>query len=192
MAEEPKYQNYYMVLPSFFINFPILTKHTIFMKNKSFFLTLSLLSLLCISGTAQDDVAAVKAVIEKETFSFQNVDRKNWAASWLQVPYAYWSYSDSTGTSFVQGWNEIDKSFDTYFKTQVSSRQIDVARKGLNIERKWGEIRIYKNGAFVQYIQKVKDGMIERDETSQIRFLEKVDGKWKIVYVGIIAQYPND
>ncbi|MBK5278001.1 MAG: hypothetical protein JJE09_03955 [Bacteroidia bacterium] len=162
------------------------------MKTKSFFLTLSLLSILWISGVAQDDVAAVKAVIEKETFSFQNVDRKNWADSWLQAPYAYWSYSDSTGTSFVQSWNAIDKSFDTYFKTQVSSRQIDVARKGLSIERKWGEIRIYKNGAFVQYIQKVKDGMIDRDETSQIRFLEKVNGKWKIVYVGIIAQYPND
>jgi hypothetical protein len=181
-----------MVVYSFFITFPIHTNRTHFMKTKSFFLTMSLFCLVILSGSAQDEIAAVKAVIEKETFSFQSVDRKSWAGSWLQVPYAYWSYSDSTGTSFVQGWDAINKSFDTYFTTQVSSRQIDVAGKGLSIERQWGEIRIYKSGAFAQYIQKVKDGLINRDETSQIRILEKgKDGKWKIVYVGIIAKYPN-
>ncbi len=181
-----------MVVYPFFITFPIRTNPIRFMKTKSFFLATSLFFLVILSGSAQNEIAAVKAAIEKETFSFQNVDKKNWAGSWLQVPYAYWSYSDSTGTSFVQGWDAINKSFDAYFKTQVASRQIDVAGKGLNIERKWGEIRIYKDGAFVQYMQKVKDGLIDRDETSQIRILEKgKDGKWKIVYVGIIAKYPN-
>jgi hypothetical protein len=146
------------------------------------------------SVSAQDEIKAIKAAIERETFSFQSVDRKNWEDSWLKVPYAYWSYSDSTGTSFVQGWEAINKSFDTYFKTQVPGRQIDVVHKGgiLSIERAWGDIRIYKNGAYVQYIQKVKDGLIHRDETSQIRFLEKTNGQWKIVYVGIIAKYPGE
>src|SRR5882757_3641176 len=87
---------------------------------------------------SQDEVAAIKAAIEKETSSFQNVDRKSWEDSWLKAPYAYWSYSDSTGTSFVKGWDAITKSFDTYFKTQVSARQIDVAKKGVTIERSWG------------------------------------------------------
>ncbi len=162
------------------------------MKIKSFLLFTSLVLACIVPSFSQDEIAAIKTVIEKETSSFQNVDRKAWEASWLKSPYAYWSYSDSTGTSFVQGWDAINKSFDTYFKTQVAGRQIDVAKKGVTIERAWGEIRVYKNGAYVQYIQKVKDHLIERDETSQIRFLEKVDGKWKIVYVGIIANYPKD
>lgn len=164
------------------------------MKIKPIILFCSLFLASITSSFGQDDITAIKKVIEKETFSFQNVDRRNWEDSWLKVPYAYWSYSDSTGTNFVQGWDAINKSFGAYFKTQVSSRQIDVARKGgeLSIERAWGEIRIYKNGAFVQYIQKVKDHLIDRDETSQIRILEKIEGKWKIVYVGIIAKYPND
>lgn len=164
------------------------------MKTKHGFLLLGYFSLFLISASAQDEAKAIQAIIEKETFSFQNVDHKTWEDSWLKVPYAYWSYSDSTGTSFVQGWDAINKSFEAYFKTQVANRQIDVARKGsaISIERKWGEIRIYKTGAYVQYIQKVKDGLIDRDETSQIRFLEKKDGKWKIVYVGIIAKYPTE
>lgn len=163
------------------------------MRKRYIFLFTSLFCLMLNSVSAQDEIKSIKAVIERETFSFQSVDRKNWEDSWLKVPYAYWSYSDSTGTSFVQGWEAINKSFDAYFKTQVPSRQIDVARKGgaLSIERAWGDIRIYKNGAYVQYIQKVKDGLIHRDETSQIRFLEKNNGQWRIVYVGIIAKYPN-
>ncbi len=163
------------------------------MKTLSYFSFTGLFWLVCFSLTAQDDKAAIKAAIEKETLSFHKVDRKSWQDSWLQVPYAYWSYSDSTGTSFVEGWDGINKTFDTYFKTQIASRQIDVARQGesLSIERTWKEIRIYKNGAFAQYIQKVNDKLINRDETSQIRILEKKDGKWKIVYVGIIAKYPD-
>lgn len=162
------------------------------MKTLLYFSFTGLFWLVCISLAAQDDKAAIKAAIEKETLSFHKVDRKSWQDSWLHVPYAYWSYSDSTGTSFVEGWEAIDKTFDSYFKTQVVGRQIDVARQGegLTIERTWKEIRVYNNGAFVQYIQKVNDKQINRDETSQIRILEKKDGKWKIVYVGIIAKYP--
>jgi len=164
------------------------------MKTLLYFSFTGLFWLVSISLAAQDDKAAIKAAIEKETLSFHKIDRKSWQDSWLHVPYAYWSYSDSTGTSFVEGWEAIDKTFDSYFKTQVVGRQIDVARQGegLTIERTWKEIRVYNNGAFVQYIQKVNDKQINRDETSQIRILEKKDGKWKIVYVGIIAKYPAE
>ena len=182
-----------MVIYLFFGTFLLLTKYIYYMKTRCLFLFITLFCLTSISSSAQDDITAIKGVIEKETVSFQNVERKNWEDTWLKTPYAYWSYSDSTGTTFSQGWDAISKSFDTYFKTQVAGRKIDVAHKDspLTIERTWGEIRIYKNGAFVQYGQKVKDHLIDRDETSQIRFLEKSDGKWKVVYVGIIAKYPK-
>lgn len=162
------------------------------MKIKSIILFGTLFLVSVAPAFGQDEIVAIKAAIEKETSSFQNVDRKSWEDMWLKKTYAYWSYSDSTGTTYVKGWNAINKSFDNYFKTQVASRQIDVAGKGLKIDRTWGEIRIYKNGAFVQYTQRVKDNLIERDETSQLRILEKVEGKWKIVYVGIIANYPTE
>ncbi len=164
------------------------------MKNKYLLLT-GLLSIMISSLFAQDakEVAAIKSVIEKETLSFFSVNRKDWEDSWLQSPYAYWSYSDSTGTSFIEGWAGIKKSFDEYFTTHKASRQIDVAHQSaaVKIDRTYQSVRVYGNGAYVRYTQNVKDD-IDRDETSQVRILEKKDGKWKIVCVGAIASYPKE
>jgi len=162
-------------------------------KSKQLFLT-GLFALVITTLAAQDtkEVAAIKAAIEKETFSFFKVNRKDWEDSWAQVPYAYWSYSDSTGTSFIESWEGIKKSFDEYFTTQIASRQIDVAHQAgdVKIERTWLSFRVYGNGAYVRYNQKVNDN-IDRDPTSHVRILEKKDGKWKIVCAGIIAIYPK-
>lgn len=165
------------------------------MKTFKYILITSLFVLTGICGSAQDskEITAIKAVLEKETQSFFNVNRKEWEETWLKVPYAYWSYSDSTGTSFIEGWENISKSFDQYFKTQVSSRPIDVAhqKNQVKINRNWHDIRIYGNGAYVHYTQQVEDN-IDHDETSQIRVLEKKDGKWRVICVGVIAYYPKD
>jgi hypothetical protein len=163
------------------------------MKTKSLTLLAGLIWLAFAPVTAQDkEVVAIKAAIERETISFLEVNKKDWEDSWLQTPYAYWSYSDSTGTSFIEGWSGIKKSFEDYFRTHVPGRYIDVAQKDkkLTVDRTWKEIRIYGTGAFVQYSQRVRDQIGDRDETSQIRILEKKEGKWKVVYVGIIAKYP--
>jgi hypothetical protein len=162
--------------------------------SKKIFLA-GLLSIIISSLAAQDakEVAAIKAVIEKETQSFFSLNQKDWEDTWLQVPYAYWSYSDSTGTSFIEGWKGIKNNFADYFRTHVASRQIDVAHQStaVKINRTWESIRIYGNGAYVRYTQKVNTN-IDYDETSHIRILEKKDGKWKIVCVGAIASYPKD
>jgi hypothetical protein len=164
------------------------------MKTCKSFLLAGLLTLMISAVSAQDnkEIAAIKAVIEKETISFFNLNRKDWEDSWLHVPYAYWSYSDSTGTSFIEGWDGVLKSFDEYFRTHVPSRQIDVAHQSaqVKIDRTWLSVRLYGNGAYVRYKQKVNDN-IDHDETSQIRILEKKDGKWKVVCVGAIAAYPK-
>ena len=151
------------------------------------------LAIVGCSSNPESEIAAIKQAIELETTSFYKVDREIWAASWTQTPYAYWSYSDSTGTSFLEGWETINNNFDGYFKTQIPNRNIDVAHPEdeLIIERDYKEFRVYGNGAFVQYTQKVKDNQINRDETSQIRVLEKQNGKWLLAYVGIIAKYPD-
>jgi hypothetical protein len=151
--------------------------------------------LFAASVFAQDskEIAAIKSVIEKETLSFFNVNQKDWEDSWHKVPYAYWSYSDSTGTSYIEGWDNISKNFSEYFKTQVSNRPIDVAYQSskVTIERKWHDIRVYGTGAYVHYTQRVMDN-VDRDETSQIRVLEKKDGKWRVIFVGAIAVYPKN
>ncbi|GHN01341.1 hypothetical protein WSM22_28300 [Cytophagales bacterium WSM2-2] len=132
-----------------------------------------------------NDVAAIKEVISKETEAFFGVNKQSWADCWHQVPYAYWSYSDSTATSFVQGWQGdkgLEKTFEQYFKTAKPSKAV--------ITRDWLDIKIFGNGAYARYFQNVKDE-IEHDVTSEMRVLEKINGKWKVICVGAIAKYPN-
>ncbi|MFM8911495.1 MAG: hypothetical protein ACKOE6_01090, partial [Flammeovirgaceae bacterium] len=119
------------------------------MKHTASVLIVSLWALVSVTAMAQQkDIEAIKAVIAKETSSFMNVDRKNWSDTWLKVPYAYWSYSDSTSTSFVEGWEALNKTFDEYFRTQKPSRA--------SITNEWQEVRVYGNGAYVRFVQKVK------------------------------------
>mgnify|MGYP002785752385 CR=1 FL=1 len=144
-------------------------------------LIISILMLSSLSAAAQKDQDLIKAVIEKETQSFYRVDRKGWEESWQKTPYAYWSYSDSTGTSYVEGWDQLNKTFDDYFKTAKPNQA--------KIINEWVEVRVYGNGAYARFTQRVQDD-IDRDETSQVRVLEKgKDGKWKVICVAAVAVY---
>jgi hypothetical protein len=142
-----------------------------------------LFSQLSSTFAQTKEVDAIKAVISKETSSYFNVDYKGWADTWLKVPYAYWSYSDSTNTSFVESWDALDKSKASYFKNSKPSRAV--------ITNEWQEVRVYGNGAYVRFIQRVKDD-IDRDETSQMRVLEKTKEGWKVICVAAIARYPKE
>lgn len=122
----------------------------------------------------------IKAVITKETAAFMNVDHRGWAESWIHSPYSYWSYADSTGSSFIEGWDAINSTYDNYFKTAKPSKS--------RITDEWIEVRVYGTGAYVRFIQKATDD-IDVDETSQVRVLEKKEGKWKVVHVGVVAKY---
>jgi hypothetical protein len=149
--------------------------------NLKYFLSSTLAWFTLTVAVAQPgDIAAIKEVIAKETQSFFSVDQKSWEDCWWKVTYAYWSYSDSTSTSYIEGWDGLNKTFDRYFKTSKPSRA--------EIINDWIDIRIFGTGAYVRFVQKVKDE-IEHDETSQVRVLEKKDGKWKVICVDAIARY---
>jgi len=150
------------------------------MKKNYFILSFLLVSMIVSKAFAQDDKQQIRAVIEKETDSFFNVDRKNWESTWLDAAYTHWSLSDSAGGSFLNGTESIRRNFDEYFKTAKPSKS--------KIERKWIEVRLYNSGAYVLFKQIVADD-IDRDETSEMRVLEKnKDGKWKIVCMGSTAK----
>jgi hypothetical protein len=153
-------------------------------KHSKAFLACALMicPFILVFGQAKD-IEAIKAVISKETSSYFNVDYKNWSETWVKAPYSYWSYSDSTATSYVEGWEALNKTFASYFKESKPSRAI--------ISHEWKEIRVYGNGAYARFIQKVKDD-IDRDETSQMRVLEKTKDGWKVICVGAIAIYPKE
>ena len=144
---------------------------------------ITLFWLTSLTSSAQTDLEAIKGVIERETTAYFSVDKKNWETNWLNAPYTYWTFCDSTGGSFVEGTDNIKINFEEYFRTAKPSKS--------KIIREWQEVRIYGKAAYVRFIQKVIDE-IDNEVTSEVRFLEKdKDGKWKIICLNTIVKYPS-
>ena len=153
------------------------------MKTISKILCVCLLLSLTLSVSAQKknaDAEAIRAVIERETKAFFEIDYKSWADSWAHTPYAFWSFADTTDVNSFSGWAQIDKGFSEYFRT--------AKRSTAKIDREWLglEVKIYGNGAYVRFNQYVNDGTV-RPGQAEVRVLEKINGQWKIVCVSVIA-----
>ncbi|MDH4058883.1 MAG: hypothetical protein OEU76_08960, partial [Cyclobacteriaceae bacterium] len=129
-------------------------------------------------GSANDE-AAIKSLIENETKSFFEIDQKGWENLWAHVPYAFWSFADTTDVNSFSGWEDIHAGFDNYFKTSKPSPA--------KVNREWHHIKIHGNFAYVRFTQLVKDDNIKRPSQAEVRVLEKINGEWKIVCVTVIA-----
>lgn len=137
--------------------------------------------LVCssVSLTAQkNDIEAIKALIEKETTAFFEIDYDAWASSWSQSPYAFWSFADTTDVNSFSGWENIEAGFKDYFRTSKPSKA--------KIERTWMDIKVFGNGAYARFTQQVSDNT-SRPPQAEVRVLEKIKGAWKIVCVNVIA-----
>jgi hypothetical protein len=137
--------------------------------------------LVCSSASLiaqKNDIEAIKALIEKETTAFFEIDYKTWASSWSHVPYAFWSFADTTDVNSFSGWENIDAGFKDYFRTARPSKS--------KIERTWMDVKVYGNGAYARFTQHVSDNTA-RPPQAEVRVLEKVKGVWKIVCVSVIA-----
>jgi hypothetical protein len=127
-----------------------------------------------------NDVDAIKTVIEQETKAFFKVDYQTWMESWMHTPSAYWSYADATGINYYEGWKAIEVGFTDYF---VTTKPGDI-----EIERAWQEIKVYGNGAYARFKQRVITEGVPGPEQVEIRVLEKHDNAWKILLVGVLKK----
>jgi hypothetical protein len=151
------------------------------MKKIILFSVILLCQTVSVDQKDSKDIAAIKEVIEKETKAFFEIDHDTWQAQWAHTSYSFWSFADTTDVNFFSGWDKINKGFELYFKTSKPSKA--------KIEREWQSIKVYKNKvAYVRFKQKVEDDKISRGEQAEVRFLEKIDGQWKIVNVSVIRK----
>jgi hypothetical protein len=152
------------------------------MKNSA--ITMAACLLLSIPAFTQkiNDADAIKAVIERETKAYFGVDYKNWIESWSHVPYAYWSYADTAGINYFEGWKAIEIGFNDYFVTSKPSR--------INIDREWEDLRVYKDGAYARFKQTLTTDGVRGPVQTEIRVLErdKKDNNWKIVLVAVLKK----
>lgn len=149
-------------------------------------LSISMAAVLLLSQTliAQkiNDEEAIKAVIERETKAYFNIDYDKWMDSWSHVPYAYWSYADTAGINDYKGWRAIEIGFADYF---VTTKPTDI-----EVDRIWEDLRIYKDGAYARFRQTVITNGVKGPVQTEIRVLEKdrKNKEWKIVLVGVLKK----
>ena len=164
------------------------------MKKSIVFFSLSL--LLAVTVNAQksnaqksvkaknvNDVEAIKALIERETKAYFNIDYKTWTDSWVHSPSAVWSFADSAGITTFEGWKAIEIGFTDYFVTSKPDYR-------MQIERKWDEVKVYGNGAYARFKQYVITDGVRGPEQLEIRILEKdqTRNEWKILLVGVLKK----
>lgn len=132
-----------------------------------------------VESTSETEL--IKAAIARETEAFFQIDYQAWMDSWVHAPYAYWSLVDANGeTSYYEGWEAIEIGFTDYFVTSKPS-------PNTTVERTWQEIRVYGNGAYARFRQRLITGGVARNEQVEIRILEKQGGVWKIAVVAVLA-----
>ena len=142
------------------------------------FIIASVISVISITGFAQaKDEAAIKTVIEKETQSFGNADAEGMIASWANTAYAS-SLVYYGGGIFYQTNPKLD--LPTRYRTLMTGATPD----GSTFSDTGYVIHINQNSAFVYYDQTItaKDG--SKTYAHEVRNLEKINGEWKLIYVG--------
>lgn len=125
------------------------------------------------------EIKLIKDLIERETKAFFEIDKKTWSECWSHEPYAFWSFADTTDVNSFSGWEAIRQGFSEYFASSKPSTA--------KIDRKWLEVKVFGNGAYARFTQHVSDDDISRGEQAEVRVLEKQNGQWRIVHVGVIS-----
>lgn len=131
--------------------------------------------------TAKEE-AAIKAVIEGEIKASFDGNYDDWASYFVQEPYLLWMQAWKEGYGGWRGWQDIGTQAKTWVKPE---RKGSILFDG-NIDY---IIRIFEDVAWVSFkcnSTSVSDGQGKKNEAMEVRFLEKHDGNWKIVYLGSI------
>lgn len=140
-----------------------------------------------MSGFAQlKDEAAIKAVCEKETQSFNNRDADGMLSSHANKPYSLMLVAESGNVHYTtaKSERENEKSIKELVKMMGPPNGETFLNSGY-------VIHVNGASAFTYYDQVVttKDGT--KTNFHEVRNLEKLDGKWKIVYVGAVKFNPE-
>ena len=150
----------------------------------------STLTLLLITGSSlckekidiEKEKAAIIAVIEEETNAFRDKDFDRFAATYVQDETNIRLSARKSGYIYVVGWEELGSGFKEYIENNPEPSTTDKAEK-INYK-----IKVYKESAWAVNDEVRYDGEGEvSSKLIAVRFLEKVNGEWKIVYLSFVS-----
>lgn len=147
----------------------------------------SLFAAQCKEEPAPIDIvkekAAVKAVIAKETETYYRQDFEGWKSTYLESPdfrmRGYWEGFPEK-ISFHNGFESLKAMKKTQFEKN------ETLWVGSTEERENEMIRIGKDMAWYTFDQYSYEKGTHKllGKSMETRILEKVDGEWKIAYLG--------
>lgn len=163
---------------------------SITMKKQIFLI--AVVASFCATGllAQTNDETAIKTVVEKETQSWGDRNGAAMASCWANVPYAiqlvYHGNTAGGGNGLAYGTN-AKMDMVSQIPAMIASAG---PATGETFENTNYVIRVNGTSAFVHYDQTVmaKDG--SKQHAREVRYLEKTDGAWKIVYVGAVFYKP--
>jgi hypothetical protein len=140
-----------------------------------------------ISCTEEFDIEqeekAIIAVIEEETAAFIARDYDRLAANYVQDETNIRFTSGKSGFKYYVGWEELSARFKEYFKNNPEPDQWRQVRTNY-------KIKVYQESAWVVF---ENEGLQSAGRFSEptgkgidVRFLEKIDGKWKITFLASV------
>ena len=134
-----------------------------------------------------DDKAAIMKVIQEETAAFWNKDYKALSRLWVHAAYVQHDVrsTPASGITVLRGWGPVSKAIKQYIAENPKPNPAASKAK-----RKKVSVRVGKDMAWVTYEQhEIDSGEPAMDRAGlsrETKILEKHDGNWKIVYVGIV------
>jgi len=139
-----------------------------------------------------DDKAAIMKVVQEETTAFWNKDYKALARHWVHAGYVQHHHRSPVGGIIVlKGWGPISKAIKQYIEQNTNTNP-----RANKAKRKKVSLRVGKDIAWISYEQHEIDsgepGMDKPALSRETKILEKHDGKWKIVFVGVVPGAPLD
>lgn len=150
-----------------------------------------LIGLLCavsFSAAKQKDdtsaeIEAIKSVVISETTHWANRNFKGWSDTWAHTDYVLAMYpTDLIPMEFV-GWDSLGSFWKSFYETHPEPRIMDIKRSDWHVQ-------LYGNAAWVYYNQKLihQETGEELAESREVKFVEKFDGTWKLVYSTAVYQ----
>lgn len=149
---------------------------------------LTLFAIILLTGTSceekidiEKEKEAIKAVIEEETNAFLNRDFDRFAATYVQDETNIRLSANKSGYNYYVGWEEIGSLFKEYFENNPDPSTDTYEKTNY-------KVKVYRKSAWVINDETVYDSDGENSlKMIAVRFLEKYNGEWKIVYLSVVS-----
>jgi len=155
----------------------------------------SILALSLIAGSScqekidiEKEKEAIKAVIEQTSAAYHEADYDQIINNWIHEPYVLASNASKDDQWHFRGWQKIDEAVKKYASNLDSIQQAG-NWEYVSFENYDYTIRVYQQCAWASFYSKFIFTMQEANldkEILEVRFLERHEGEWKIIYSGTV------